>query len=200
MFCEPTLQARESTAAAVIAETGAVFVHPYNDLRVMAGQGTTGIELTEDCPDLEVILCPVGGGGLLSGVAVAAKSLLPSVRVIGVEPAGADDAYRSFKNGYIVPSVNPKTIADGLRTSLGELTFAEIRAHVDDIVTVSEEAIIKAMRLIWEVMKIVVEPSGAVAYAAVLEHKPIVTGNRVGIILTGGNLDLDHLPWIGNGS
>ena len=151
IFCEPTQEARESTVARVIAETGATLVHPYNDLLVMAGQGTTAVELLEDHPDLDIILCPVGGGGQLSGIAVAAKTLKPSVSVIGVEPAGADDASRSFRSGQIVPMLNPKTIADGLRTSLGDKTFAEIRRHVDDIVTVPEEAIIAGMRKIWEV-------------------------------------------------
>ncbi len=163
VLCEPTLEARESTAARLIAETGGAFIHPYDDLRVMAGQGTTAIEFLEDCPDLDLILCPVGGGGQLSGVAVAAKSISPNIEVIAVEPAAADDAARSFAAGYIIPSINPRTIADGLLTSLSEKTFAEVKQHVDDVVTVSEGGIVKAMRLIWEVMKLVVEPSGAVA-------------------------------------
>jgi threonine dehydratase len=171
-------------------------VHPYNDLLVMAGQGTTAVELLEDHPDLDIILCPVGGGGQLSGIAVAAKTLKPSVSVIGVEPAGADDASRSFRSGQIVPMLNPKTIADGLRTSLGDKTFAEIRRHVDDIVTVPEEAIIAGMRKIWEVLKIIVEPSGAVPYAAVAAEKLPVKGRKIGIVLSGGNLDLDSYPWI----
>jgi threonine dehydratase len=162
----------------------------------MAGQGTTAVELLEDLPDLDVILCPVGGGGQLSGIAVAAKTMKPTVRVIGVEPAGADDAARSFASGQIVPMLNPQTIADGLRSSLGDKSFAEIRRHVDDIVTVSEESIIQAMRLIWEVLKIIVEPSGAVAYAAIVEGNLDVQGKRVGLVLSGGNLDLDSLPWI----
>jgi len=141
-----------------------------------------------------MILCPVGGGGQLSGIAVAAKTLKPSVSVIGVEPAGADDASRSFRSGRIVPMLNPNTIADGLRTSLGDKTFAEIRRHVDDIVTVPEEAIILGMRRIWEVMKIIVEPSGAVPYAAA--EKLPVKGRKIGIVLSGGNLDLDSYPWI----
>jgi threonine dehydratase len=195
IFCEPTLEARESTAQQVITRTCAQFIHPYNDLKAMAGQGTTAIEFLEDVPELDVILCPVGGGGHLSGVAVAAKSLKPDIRVLGVEPAGADDAARSFKAGHIIPSVNPKTIADGLLTSLGVRTFAEIQQHVDGIVTVSEESIISSMRLIWEVMKLVVEPSGAVSYAAAVEKKFDVKDQKVGLILSGGNLDLDHLPW-----
>jgi threonine dehydratase len=196
VLCEPTLEARENTLERVIADTGASMVHPYNDLRVMAGQGTTAVELIESVPDLDVIYCPVGGGGLLSGVAVAAKSIRPSIRIIGVEPAAADDAARSFKTGRIVPSVNPRTIADGLRTSLGDKPFAEIQRYVDDIVTVSEESIVGAMRRIWEVMKILVEPSSAVAYAAVVDAKVDVGRKKVGLILTGGNVDLDTLPWV----
>jgi threonine dehydratase len=200
VLCAPTLEAREQTVERVLADTGATLVHPYNDFRVMAGQGTTALELIESVPDLDVIVCPVGGGGLISGIAVAAKSLNPSIRVIGVEPAAADDAARSLRAGRIVPSVNPRTIADGLRSSLGDKTFAEIQRHVDDIVTVSEESIAGGMRRMWEVMKIVVEPSGAVPYAALVEAKIDVAGKRVGLVVTGGNLDLDRLPWITTGS
>ena len=195
LLCEPTLAARESTARQVMERTGAAFIHPYDDLRVMAGQGTTAIELLEDVPDLDMILCPVGGGGQLSGIAVAAKDLKPAVRVVGVEPAGADDAARSLKAGHIIPMLDPRTIADGLKTSLGERPFAEITRLVDDIVTVREESILKAMRQIWEVMKLIVEPSGAVAYAAIVEERLLGPGARVGIVLSGGNLDLDRLPW-----
>jgi threonine dehydratase len=195
VLCEPTLAARESTARQVMERTGAAFIHPYDDLRVMAGQGTTAIELLEDVPVLDVILCPVGGGGQLSGIAVAAKDLKPSVRVIGVEPAGADDASRSLKAGHIIPMLDPRTIADGLKTSLGEKPFAEIIRLVDDIVTVREESIIQAMRQIWEVMKLLVEPSGAVSYAAIVEGRIAATGANIGIILSGGNLDLNRLPW-----
>jgi threonine dehydratase len=195
VFCEPTLEAREKALERVIAERGACVIHPYNDLRIMAGQGTTAVELIEAVADLDFVLSPVGGGGLLSGIAVAAKSLKPSIRVIGVEPAAADDAARSFRSGRIVPSANPATIADGLRASLGDLTFAQIRRCVDDIVTVSEESIVGAMRCIWEVMKILVEPSGAVAYAALVEGRLDVRGRRVGLVLSGGNLDLERLPW-----
>lgn len=195
IFCEPTLQAREATAAAVMQKTGAAFIHPYNDLRVMAGQGTIALELLQDMAGLDMILCPVGGGGQLSGIAVAAKSIKPDIRIIGVEPAGADDACRSFKAGHLIPVVKPQSIADGLLTSLGEKPFAEIQQYVDDIVTVSEEAIVRSMRTIWEVMKIIVEPSGAVPYAALLEGKVNVPSKRVGLVLSGGNLDLDRLPW-----
>jgi threonine dehydratase len=196
VFCEPTLEARETAAARLMAETGATLIHPYNDLRVMAGQATISAELLEEHPYLDLILVPVSGGGLLSGITVAAKSLKPGIRVIGVEPEGADDAARSFRSGHIIPMVNPQTIADGLRSSLGELPFTEIRRHVDDIVTVPEEAIITSMRRIWEVMKIIVEPSGAVSYAALVADRLPVKGLKVGIVLSGGNLDLDNLPWM----
>jgi threonine dehydratase len=194
-FCEPTIAAREAGAARIVSETGAQLIHPFNDYRVMAGQGTAALELMEERPQIDLVLCPIGGGGLISGTATAAKGLKPGVRVIGVEPAGADDAYRSFRSGAIVPMTAPRTIADGLRGSLGDKTFAEIRAKVDDIVTVSEASICSAMRAIWEVLKIVVEPSAAVAYAAVVEGRVNVAGRRVGLIVTGGNLDLDALPW-----
>ncbi len=195
VLCEPTLAARESTAREVMERTGAIFIHPYDDLRVMAGQGTTAIELLEDVPSLDVILCPVGGGGQLSGIAVAAKDIKPAVRVIGVEPAGADDAARSLKAGHIIPMLEPRTIADGLKTSLGQRPFAEIMRLVDDIVTVREESIVQAMRQVWEVMKLLVEPSGAVGYAAVVEGRLAAAGANIGIILSGGNLDLNRLPW-----
>ncbi len=196
VWCEPTLAARETTTARLLAETGATLVHPYNDLHVMAGQGTATLELMEDVPNLDLVTCPVGGGGLLSGTAVAAKGVRPSIRVVGVEPANADDAARSFKAGQLVGPTTPNTIADGLRGALGELTFAAIQGHVDDIVTVSEEAIIKAMRLVWEHLKIVIEPSAAVPVAALVEGLISgVAGQRIGVILTGGNLDLDRLPW-----
>ena len=195
VFCEPTQQAREAGVERLIAETGATLVHPYDDLRVMAGQATTAVEFLEDVPDLDAILSPVSGGGLLSGISVAAKTLKPAMSVIGVEPEGADDAYRSFRSGKIEPLANPQTIADGLRATLGRKPFAEIRRHVDDIVTVSEEAIVASMRQIWEVLKIIVEPSGAVAYAGVFARRFPVEGRRIGIVLSGGNLDLDRLPW-----
>jgi len=194
-WCTPTLAARESTAREVVAATGATLIHPYNDLAVMAGQATAAMELLAQVGDLDVILCPVGGGGLLSGTAVAAKTLRPDIRVIGVEPAGADDAARSLRAGRIVAGGTPHTIADGLRGALGEKPFAEIRRLVDDIVTVPDEAIVRAMRTLWEVMKIVVEPSGAVPYAALLAPPPEFAGARIGIVLSGGNLDLDRLPW-----
>lgn len=193
VFCEPNHKSREETCARLIAETGATLIHPFEHPDVVAGQGTATVELLEDV-DVDLLLCPVSGGGLLSGTAIAAKSLRPNIQVIAVEPENASDAAQSFRAGKIV-SVNAKTIADGLRANISEPTFSIIREFVDDIVTVSEEGIISAMREIWQTMKIVVEPSGAVPYAAILERKIDVTGRRVGIILSGGNVDLDALPW-----
>lgn len=194
-FCKPTLEAREETLARVAGSTGAAFVHPYNDARVIAGQGTAGLELCEDVPGLDAVLTPVGGGGLLSGTAIGVSAVSPKTIVIGAEPEQADDAYRSMKAGRIVPAGNPQTIADGLRTSLGDLTFALIQAHVKEIVTVSEEAITEAMRMVWERMKLIIEPSAAVPLAALLEKRVDLSGKRVGVIFSGGNLDLDRLPW-----
>lgn len=194
-FCEPTLQAREETLAGVVDQTGAIFIPPYNHPDIIAGQGTAALELIQDTPALDAIIAPVGGGGLMSGTAIAAQSLSPGIMVYGAEPEMADDAYRSLKTGVLQPSVNPKTIADGLKTSLGEINFEIIRNHVDDIATVSEESIVRAMRLTWERMKIIIEPSCAVPLAALLEKKLDVAGKKVGIILSGGNVDLDRLPW-----
>jgi threonine dehydratase len=193
--CEPTLAARESTLAQVIARTGAAVVHPYNDPRVIAGQGTAALELLEDVPDLDVVMAPVGGGGLVSGTAITVSSLSPATRVVAAEPAGADDAYRSLQEGRISPSLNPRTICDGLLTSLGPLTFAIIRDTGVRIVRVSDAATIAAMRHVWERMKIVIEPSAAVTLGALLEGGVPVSGLRVGIILSGGNVDLSDLPW-----
>jgi len=196
VFCEPNQQAREETCARVIAETGATMIHPFENENVMAGQGTLAIELLEDVPDLDLILCPVGGGGVLSGTAVAAKSLRPGIKVIATEPAGADDAAQSFHEHRLVQQEKKNTIADGLRTDLGAPNFALIERFVDDVVTVSDDAIVQAMRAIWETMKIIVEPSGAVGYAAILEKKVDSRSKRIGIVLTGGNVDLDALPWM----
>ena len=194
-FCKPDLAARESTIARVIEQTGATEIHPYNNFSVISGQGTAVKEFIEDYGEFDLIMAPVGGGGLLSGTALSVKHMSPDCRVVAVEPEGADDACRSFKSETLIPSVNPKTIADGLLTSLGEMNFAIILEKVDDIVSVSEEKIIEAMRLIWERMKIVVEPSSAVPLAAILENKVDVRGKRTGIILSGGNLDLGRLPF-----
>jgi threonine dehydratase len=194
-LCAPTLAAREAAAAQIVADTGAVFIHPYDDPDVIAGQGTIALELLEQVPQLDWLLCPVGGGGLASGLAVAAKSLRPSIRVIAVEPAGADDAYRSFNSGVLMPPAPAATIADGLRGALSARTFALMRAHVDAVVTVDEQAIVRAMRELWQHLRVIVEPSSAVPYAAILERKLDVRDAHVGIVLTGGNVDLDALPW-----
>lgn len=196
IFCEPTQRAREETCEELLAKTGAAMIHSFENPEVMAGQGTAALELVEDVPDLDIIMCPIGGGGLLSGTAMAAKTLQPSIRVIAAEPANADDAAQSFRAGKLIQLTKPDTIADGLRTNVGAPNFAIIQKYVDNIVTASEEAIVTAMRTIWEAMKIIVEPSAAVPYAAILEKKLDVAGKRVGIILSGGNVDLDALPWM----
>jgi threonine dehydratase len=195
VFCEPTEEAREATCAEVIARTGATLIHSFENENVIAGQGTAVVELLEDVSDLDLVMCPVGGGGLLSGTAIAAKSMRPNIKVIAVEPENADDAAQSFRAGRVIHTEKKFTIADGLRTNVGEPNFAIIKRYVDDIVTVSEEAIISAMRTIWEAMKIVIEPSAAVPYAAIQDKKIDVAEKRIGIILTGGNVDLDALPW-----
>jgi len=193
VFCEPNTPAREAAVGRLLKERGGYFVPPYNHPEVIAGQGTAAKELLEDHPDLDTIVAPVGGGGLISGTAIAARHMAPKCRVVAAEPANADDAARSFRSGRIEPVAATSTIADGLRTSLGELTFAVIYRHVDDVVTVSEEAIVEAMRLVWERMKIIIEPSCAVPLAAILEKRIKVAGCRVGIIITGGNVDLDTI-------
>jgi len=194
-FCEPTLEARERGMEEVVARTGCTFVPSYNHRNIVCGQGTAAKELIEDTGELDIVIAPVGGGGLLSGTSISSKGMLPGAKVIAVEPEGADDAYRSFTSGKFIPSVNPQTIADGLLTSLGDLTFRVILKHVDEIVTISEESIVAAMRLLWERMKIVIEPSGAVPLAGILEKKIDVKGKRIGLILSGGNLDLSKLPF-----
>lgn len=194
-LCEPTLEAREQTLASVINETGAVEIHPYNNLKIIAGQATATVELLQVKPDLDNVIAPVGGGGLLSGTALVCHYLAPGIRVIAAEPDQADDAFRSFTQRRFIPSKNPTTVADGLRTSLGSLTFPIILKYVDSIVTVSETSIIEAMKLIWERMKLVVEPSAAVPLAALLEKRELFTGNKIGVILSGGNADLANLPW-----
>jgi threonine dehydratase len=188
-FCAPTLAAREETLQEVLRETGAVFIHPYDHPHVIAGQGTAALELLEEVPEAEVVMAPVGGGGLLSGTSLTVKALSPATQVLGAEPAGADDAFRSFHSGVLIPSVDPDTIADGLLTSLSERTFTIIRRNTDDILTASEENILKALQLIMQRMKIVVEPSAAVPLAVVLEHPEKFRGKKVAIILSGGNLD-----------
>jgi threonine dehydratase len=196
VFCEPTEAARESACEDVIAKTGATLIHSFENEDVIAGQGTAAVELLEGVSDLDLVMCPVGGGGLLCGTAVAAKSMRPKIQVIAVEPANADDAAQSFRAGRLIRTKKKFTIADGLRTNVGTPNFVIIERYVDDIVTVNEEAIVLAMRTIWETMKIIIEPSAAVPYAAILESKIDIGGKRVGIILTGGNVDLDALPWM----
>jgi threonine dehydratase len=194
-FCQPTLQARESALVKITEETGATVIHPYNNERVIAGQGTATLEFLEEVPDLDVIISPVGGGGLLSGTSIAAQGLQQTIRVIGAEPEAADDAFRSMQAGKIVPSNKPKSIADGLLSSLGSLTFPIIQKNVEQIITVSEKSIIESMRFIWERAKIIIEPSAAVAVAVLWERKIDLIGLNVGVIISGGNVDLESLPW-----
>lgn len=194
-YCEPTQAAREAMAAEIAGRTGAVMIHPYDNDAVIAGQATAAVELIEQSPGLDVLACPVGGGGLLSGTALAARWLQPGAQVIAGEPAGANDAWRSLQAGAITPAERIDTIADGLRALIAPRTFALISRHVDEIVTVPDEAIIGAMKLIWTAMKIIVEPSSAVPLAALLQARQAIAGRRVGVILTGGNVDLDALPW-----
>ena len=193
--CEPTQAGRIAGLEEVTAATGAHVVHPYNDARTIAGQGTVALELLEQVPDLDVIAVPVGGGGLLAGTAIAVKSVNPKIEVVAVEPEGADDAFRSFGLGELQGNTRPDTIADGLRSSLGELNFAIIRKHVDTIVTVPDTVIVEAMQLQWTRMKQVVEPSGAVSFAGLLEHPERFRGRRAGVVISGGNVDLGALPW-----
>lgn len=194
--CVPTLQAREDTLREVVARTGATFLHPYNQEEVIAGQATAAIEMIEELPDLDFILSPVGGGGLIGGTALAARFFSPETTVIAAEPFGADDAWQSKEAGTIVPQTDPQTIADGLRTSTGDKTFPLIRDYVDRIIRVEEEEIVEALRLLIERMKLVVEPSGAVPLAAVLKEKAHFQGKRIGIIISGGNVDLKMLAEI----
>jgi threonine dehydratase len=194
-FCHPTLDARESVLDHVLEKHGCVFVPPYDDNRIIAGQGTVALEISAQVPEADVVMTPVGGGGLLAGVALATRALSHTISIYGAEPAGADDAYRSFKSGVRVTEHTPDTIADGLLTTLGELNFEIIQKTVDDILCVSEQSIIAAMRLIWTRMKLIVEPSAAVPLAAVLVNKALFSGKQVVIVLSGGNVDLDKLPW-----
>lgn len=195
VHCEPNEESRTRTLEAILEDEGRTLVHPFDDVRVIAGQGTAALELLEQVPDLDIVITPVGGGGLLSGTAISVAGLSAQTRIIGAEPEGADDAYRSFRAGHIIPVGTPNTIADGLRTTVGELTFPVIREHVADIVRVSEEAIIEAMRITWQRSKLIIEASAAVPLAALLESKVDVRDARIGIIISGGNVDLDALPW-----
>lgn len=194
-FCKSTLQAREETLKQVQKETGATFIHPYNNFNVICGQGTAAIELLDEVSDLDVIIAPIGGGGLMSGTVLSAKAINPELKVYGAEPVQADDAFRSFNKGVLIPAGPPNTIADGLLTSLSSLTFQIIRENLDGIYTAKEETIITAMRMIWERMKIIVEPSAAVPLAAVMENKYRLKNKKVGLIVSGGNVDLKKLPF-----
>jgi len=195
-LCEPTLEARETTAAALCAETGGTLVHPFDHQDVIAGQGTVALELVEQAPDLDAVVVPVGGGGLVSGIALAYRELRPRVAIIGAEPLGADDAARSKAAGEWILQTGPDTVADGLLTSLGHLTWPVVRDIVSDIVVVDEASIIEAMRLVWERMKIVIEPSAAVAVAAAMGGVLSGSPRQVGVVLSGGNVDLGALPWL----
>ncbi len=194
-FCTPTLEARESTLHDIIKKTNAIEIHPYNNYDIIAGQATAAKELYEDIEALDIIIAPVGGGGLLSGTALSSFYYSPETKVVAAEPEQADDAYQSYYQGKFIPSVNPNTIADGLLTSLGTITYPIIKEYVHQIATVSEVAIIKSMKMIWERMKIIIEPSAAVPFAALLEEKIDYRNKRIGIILSGGNIDLNKLPW-----
>ena len=194
-YCEPTLAAREAAAAGVTERTGATMIHPYDNFYIIAGQGTAAMELLEEMPYLDAVLAPVGGGGLLSGSAITTRHMAPAAKIYGAEPLLADDAARSLRSGTIQPALPPRTIADGLLTSLCERTFSIIKENVDDILTVTEEQIIEAMTLMWTRMKIVVEPSSVVPLAAVLANRELFSGKKVGIIVSGGNADLSKLPF-----
>lgn len=194
--CEPSTSSREAVFAQVVAETGAEFVHPYNDPRVIAGQATCSRELNEQVPGLDAVIAPIGGGGMISGTCLTLSTIAPGVKVYAGEPEQADDAARSFRAGHIIADDAPETVADGLKVPLKELTWHFVQKHVTDILTVSEEEIIEAMKLIWKRMKIVMEPSSAVPLAAILRNPQVFKGQRVGVIITGGNVDLDKLPWM----
>jgi threonine dehydratase len=194
-FCESNIIARETTAEGIRGETGASLIHPFDNDHIIAGAGTAALEFFEEVPDLDYILAPVGGGGLISGTAITAKGLNPNVKVIACEPANVDDAYQSFTSGEIKPATGKDTLADGLRTGLSDRTFAVIKEHVDDVITVSEEEIVMAMKMVWERMKIIIEPSSAVAVAPLILSKLDVKNKKIGVIISGGNVDLNNLPF-----
>lgn len=194
-FCKPTLKAREEATAIIIEKTGATLVHPYDNFNVICGQGTAALELLAEQDDLDFIIAPVGGGGLLSGTATSVKGINGKIKVIGAEPLNANDAWKSFTTGTLAPSVNPLTIADGLLTSLSDLTFSIIRNHVDEILTAKEESIIECMLLVWERMKIIIEPSSATVLAVIRENPDMFRGKKAGLIISGGNVDFRKLPF-----
>jgi threonine dehydratase len=191
--CEPTVKDRETTAAKIVEQYDATFIHPYNQYPVIRGQATAAMEFIADIKDLDIMIAPVGGGGLLSGTALACKYFSPETKVFAAEPEGADDAFKSFHSNTLIPQTNPQTIADGLRTSLGDLTFPIIKSLVTDILTVSEQEIMDAMKLFWSRTKLIIEPSAAVAFAAVIKNQTIFSEKKVGIILSGGNVDFDSI-------
>jgi len=194
-FCKPTLQSREETCRQIMEKEGATLVHPYDNFNVICGQGTASLELLEDKNDLDMVIAPVGGGGLMSGTSTCVKGISGKIKVIGAEPLNANDAWKSFKTGILTPSVNPLTVADGLLTSLSELTFSIIRKNVDDIYTAKEESIISSMMLVWERMKIIIEPSSATVLAIIKENPDFFRGKKIGLIISGGNVDLKKLPF-----
>ncbi len=194
-FCKPTVQSREETTRLIIEKTGATLIHPYDNFNVICGQGTAALELLEEKNDLDIVVAPIGGGGLMSGTSTTVKSLNDKIIVIGAEPLNANDAWKSFKTGQLTPSVNPLTVADGLLTSLSELTFAIIRKNVDDIFTVKEESIIECMLLVWERMKIIIEPSSATVLAVIRENPEFFRNKKTGLIISGGNVDFKKLPF-----
>jgi threonine dehydratase len=194
--CEPSTSSREATFAEVVAETGAEFVHPYNDPRVIAGQGTCSWELSEQVEDLDAVIAPIGGGGMVSGTCLTLSNIAPAIEIYAAEPKNADDACRSFKAGHIIADDAPQTVADGLKVPLKDLTWHFVSNHVTDILTASEQEIVDAMKLTWERMKIVMEPSSAVPLATILKNRDVFAGKRVGVIITGGNVDLTKLPWM----
>jgi threonine dehydratase len=193
--CEPSTSSREAVFAEVVAQSGAEFIHPYNDHRVIAGQGTCALELVDEIDDLAAIIAPIGGGGLISGICLSLSSKAPTISVYAAEPEQADDAFRSFKAGHIIADDAPNTIADGLKVPLKDLTWHFVSRHVTDILTASEQDIIDAMVLLWKRMKIIVEPSSAVPFATIMRNRELFAGKRVGVIITGGNVDLEELPW-----
>lgn len=194
--CEPSTSSREAVFAEVQAETGAEFVHPYNDHRVIAGQGTCSRELHDQVHDLDAVVAPIGGGGMVSGTCLTLSRIAPKTKIYAAEPLNADDAARSFRAGHIIADDAPDTIADGLKVPLKDLTWHFVSNHVTDILTATEDEIVDAMKLIWKRMKIVMEPSSAVPLATILKNRDVFAGKRVGVIITGGNVDLDNLPWM----
>ena len=195
VWCDPDQKFRESVLKEVVDKTGSTVIHPYNDERIMAGQGTCAKELLEDVPKLDAIVSPVSGGGLLSGSLIAAKTMSPSIKVYGAEPKEADDAYRSLKKGFIVANKTIDTICDGLRAQIGTKTFPVIQELVDEIITIDEQEVVESLRMVWERLKIIVEPSCSITLALVLKRKALFEGQNVGLILSGGNVDLNELPW-----